>query len=146
MAKGSLYHHFEGKQALVLAYLERERDEWQRAVDASDDPALDAAARVDALFEGIATSVRAGTFHGCPFTNAVIERPDDAEVRAVVEAYCDRLRLHLADVTGEDSASELVQQLFVLYNGTLTAVKLTRDVDIVERARGLARQLSLSPE
>lgn len=141
VAKGSLYHHFAGKQALVLAYLQRERDAWQRSATASDDPTLDAGARLDALFSGVVHSVQAGTFYGCPFTNAIIERPDDAEVRAAVDGYCDQLRQHLAAITGESPTSALVQQLFVVYNGTLTALKLTRDLEAVERARGLAQQL-----
>lgn len=141
VAKGSLYHHFSGKQALVLAYLQRERDDWQRSATASDDLTLDAGARLDALFSGVVDSVHAGTFHGCPFTNAIIERPDDAEVRAAVDGYCDQLRQHLAVITGENPTSALVQQLFIVYNGALTALKLTRDLEAIESARSMAQQL-----
>lgn len=141
VAKGSLYHHFAGKQALVLAYLQRERDDWEQSATARDDPKLDAGARLDTFFSGVIHSVHAGTFHGCPFTNAIIERPEDAEVRAAVDGYCEQLRQHLAAITGESPTSTLVQQLFVVYNGALTALKLTRDLAAVERARGLAQQM-----
>lgn len=140
-AKGSLYHHFGGKQGLVLAYLERERDAWLAGAQLAYDPAVDAATRLERMFGTVAAAVRDGSFHGCPFTNAVIERPDDAEVRASVDDYTRRLRVHIATLIDEEASDAVVGDIFVIYNGALTAVKLTRDVAYLEEAGRLARSL-----
>lgn len=141
VAKGSLYHHFSGKQGLLLAYLQREREIWHAGAIIADDSAASAAVRLDRMFQGVADSVLAGTFHGCPFTNAIIERPHDREVRIAVDDYCDKLRQHIADITGNAPSSPVVDEIFLLYNGALTSVKLTRDVAYLRRASMVATAL-----
>ncbi|QDE99941.1 TetR/AcrR family transcriptional regulator [Myxococcus xanthus] len=42
VTRGALYHHFEDKQALLRAVLEREFAELRRAIDQATPPALDA--------------------------------------------------------------------------------------------------------
>ncbi|NVJ05667.1 TetR family transcriptional regulator [Myxococcus sp. AM001] len=42
VTRGALYHHFEDKQALLRAVLEREFAELRRAIDGATPPALDA--------------------------------------------------------------------------------------------------------
>ncbi|ATB50331.1 TetR/AcrR family transcriptional regulator [Corallococcus macrosporus] len=42
VTRGALYHHFEDKQALLRAVLEREFAELRRAIDAATPPGLDA--------------------------------------------------------------------------------------------------------
>lgn len=140
-AKGSLYHHFNGKQGLVLAYLERERDTWLAGAQLAYDPATDPVTRIENMFEGVAAAVRDGSFHGCPFTNAVIERPDDAEVRAVVDDYIRRLRVHIATLIDAPASSAVVGDIFLIYNGALTSMKLTRDIAYLEEAGRLAKSL-----
>ncbi|QDE71117.1 TetR family transcriptional regulator [Myxococcus xanthus] len=49
VTRGALYHHFEDKQALLRAVLEREFAELRRAIDQATPPALDAR---EALIEG----------------------------------------------------------------------------------------------
>lgn len=141
VAKGTLYHHFDGKQGLLLAYLARERANWESGALAADDPGAGAADRLNRMFESVVDAVRAGTFHGCPFTNAVIERPHDVDVRASVDDYSERLRRHIAEILGAESSSLKVQQIFVIYNGALTTVKLTRDVKYLRRSSDLAQRL-----
>lgn len=141
VSKGSLYHHFDGKQGLLLAYLERERDGWLANAMNIDDPGVSAGDRVELLFGSIGVAVRSGTFHGCPFTNAVIERPDDAEVQAVVEDHNRQLSEHIADLIGRPASDRVVEQIFVLYNGALTTLKVTRDLGYAQQASQLARRL-----
>ncbi len=100
VAKGSMYHHFDGKQALVLAYLRQELDLWRRRAELLDRPERPAGERVGLLFDALAGSVDDGTFHGCPFTNAVIERPDDPAVGQVVTDYRQAFARHLGALTG----------------------------------------------
>ena len=75
VAKASLYNNFASKEALVVAYLGQELQSWVENSRALDDPLMPAQDRVAALFDAIARAVESQMFHGCPFTNAVIELP-----------------------------------------------------------------------
>lgn len=140
VAKGSMYHHFDGKQGLVLAYLHEELELWRRRAELLDRPNQPAGERVGLLFSALAGSVDDGTFHGCPFTNAVIERPEDPAVSQVVAEYRQALTRHLGALTGAPVEDPLVSHLLLLYDGATTAAKLTHDSTVVRMAGTLAQQ------
>lgn len=140
VAKGSMYHHFHGKQGVVLAYLTAEKDTWVREARAADRPERPSEDRVGLLFESLSEAVRSGAFHGCPFTNATVERPDDAEVGAIVTEYRALFAGHLAELLSTDPEDPLVERVTIIYDGATTAAKLTRDPDRVAFAGRMARE------
>lgn len=146
VAKASLYNNFASKEALVVAYLEEELDGWVRNVRALDDPQAPRPQRVVALFEALALSVETHTFYGCPFTNAVIELPECASVRAVAERYREVVRAHIADLAGTDAASTSVSRLVLLYDAAITAAKVGRDAALVREAGTMAQELVQTAE
>lgn len=141
VAKGSMYHHFAGKQALVVAYLQAQKIEWQTSVEAVDHPELSAAERIAAMFAVVADAVDQGTFHGCPFTNAAIERPEDGDVLALISSYRRAVADHIGFLLGDRGSAVLIALLMVLYDGATTAAKLTRSSVDVRIASNLAQQL-----
>jgi AcrR family transcriptional regulator len=141
VAKASLYNNFASKEALVVAYLEQELDGWVQHSRSLDDPFGARPERVAALFEALAVSVESHTFHGCPFTNAVIELPECVSVRRVAERYREVVRAHLAFIAGEDPTSTLVSRLFLLYDAAITAAKVGRDAGLVRQASTMAQEL-----
>ncbi len=138
VAKGSMYHHFGNKQALVVAYLQQEEAAWKAASESRDDPRANATERLRIFFDGISVDVLAGTFHGCPFMNAAIERPDDPGVSQVIAHYREALASHIAQLLGEDGSSTVVHKVMVLYDGAKTSAKMTRDPALVELAAEMA--------
>ena len=115
VAKGSMYHHFANKQALVVAYLQQEEATWKVASDTRDDPRASTTERLRSFFDGISVDVLAGTFHGCPFMNAAIERPDEPGVGQVIAHYREALASHIAHLLGEGGSSTVVDKVMVLY-------------------------------
>ncbi|MBH0009504.1 TetR/AcrR family transcriptional regulator [Salinibacterium sp. SWN1162] len=142
VAKGSMYHHFPSKEALIAAYLDEEADAWLDRVTELDDVSAPRADRIELLFLAIADQVDNGTFYGCPFTNAAIECPTMADVQASITRYRRVLRAHLAEIVGADSMDALVSRLIVLYDGALTTAKLTRDSAQVRDIAQFAREVS----
>lgn len=138
VAKGSMYHHFRNKQALVVAYLEEEEALWKLASVAGDDPGASPAERLAMFFDRISADVIAGTFHGCPFMNAGIERPDDTDIHRVIAHYRRELASHLATLVGAEASSMVVLKLMVLYDGAKVTAKLTRDPALVQLAADMA--------
>jgi AcrR family transcriptional regulator len=142
VAKGSMYHHFASKQALVIAYLQAQKIGWQSRVEGVDQPTSSTAERIEAMFAVLADAVDQGTFHGCPFTNAAIERPDDPEIRELIVAYRHAVGDHISVLLGEHSSPNLVSMLMVLYDGATTAAKLTQNSSDVRIASQLAQRLA----
>ena len=141
VAKASLYNNFASKEALVVAYLEQELDGWIQNARALDDPLSPRRERVASLFEALARSVESHTFHGCPFTNAVIELPECAAVRTVAEQYRAVVRTHLANLISTDTTSTAVFRLVLLYDAAITAAKVGRDAALVREASTMAQEL-----
>jgi AcrR family transcriptional regulator len=141
VAKASLYNNFANKEALVVAYLEQELDGWIRNAHVLDNPLSPRRERVAALFEALARSVELNTFHGCPFTNAVIELPECAAVRTVAQDYRAVVRTHLANLLGADTLSTAVSRLVLLYDAAITAAKVGRDAALVREASTMAQEL-----
>jgi len=90
VTKRTLYHHFESKDDLVAAYLER-RDEPTRvafaaqAAAAADGPA----ARILAVFDVLARFFATSDCRGCAFLNAASECASDSRVRRTAIAHKD---------------------------------------------------------
>ena len=86
VTRATMYRHFPGKEALVVAYLEREdaiiRGYFAAAGAAGGTPTE----LVERVIEGIAEDAQRYHGRGCPFINASAEYPDaDSQVRAVVD-------------------------------------------------------------
>lgn len=141
VAKASLYNNFASKEALVVAYLEEELHGWVDQVQALDDPRQPPRERVAALFEALALSVELHTFSGCPFTNAVIELPECMAVRRVAERYRSAVRAHFSELVQEECDARLLSRLVLLYDGAITAAKVTRNAILVREASTLAQEL-----
>ncbi len=141
VAKGSMYHHFQNKQALVAAYLRGQEEAWKRKAEAVDSPMASAPERIALMFSVVADAVIDGTFHGCPFTNAVVERPHDEVIRDIVKDYRRTVAKHIGHLLGARADDHIVSQVMVLYDGAITSVKQTHEAALVETASSMAQQL-----
>lgn len=88
VTRATMYRHFAGKEALVVAYLQEE-DAGLRALFTEAGAAVaDPAALLDAVIDGIAEDIARHHTRGCPFINAAAEYPDPSSaVREVVSAH-----------------------------------------------------------
>jgi AcrR family transcriptional regulator len=123
VTRATMYRHFAGKEALVVAYLEQEdaaiRRLFTEAGERVDDPGL----LVDAVIAGIADDIARHHTRGCPFINAAAEYPDaDSAVRRVVSGHRAWFRSALERVlteAGVDAAAERAASLVLLRDAAL---------------------------
>lgn len=137
VAKASLYNNFESKEALVAAYLEKLKCDFEELLTSEVEMR---GLSLDIPFDLLERSLIQGGFYGCPFTNALTELPESSLVRKQVQAYRDVVRDYFLEITKGD---ELVtDQLMLVYDGAFTSCKLDPNSKKVLGARNLARKLA----
>lgn len=88
VTRATLYRHFNGKEGLILAYLDREDDLIRGHFAAAESHATSARHYLELAVAGIAEDALRHHTRGCPFINASAEYPDpESPVRR-------RVRLH----------------------------------------------------
>lgn len=129
VTRATMYRHFPGKEALVVAYLEREdaiiKGLFAAAAEQAEQSGKDSPMDLLALvIDGIEADATRLHTRGCPFINASAEYPDeDSEVRRVVRAHREWFRSTLTELT---TAADLPDP-----DGAAAALVLLRDAMLV---------------
>ena len=123
VTRATLYRHFPGKEALVVAYLQRE-DSLLRSVFARGEAeAVSPEHMLESALEGIADDATRHHTRGCPFINATAEFPDpESPVRKVVAEHRAWFRSSLARYltdAGRPEPEQTVDALAILRDGVL---------------------------
>jgi AcrR family transcriptional regulator len=129
VAKATLYQHFRSKEELVAACLQQRSDHWRRhfaepILSKPGPPVI----RVAKVFDTLSRSVSVPQFRGCPFINAAAEYPgQDGLVAGVIHSHRARVRRLFADLLAPlptPRRKELIDQLVLLYDGTMISAQL----------------------
>lgn len=143
-AKMSLYKHFDGKEALVVAMLERRHDVWMSwFLERTAGLSKRAGGPVPAMFDALSEWFARRDFHGCAFINCASEFPDSRHpVRQVSRRHKMSLKAAVADIcrkAGVDAA--LAPALYLLIEGAIVAAMLGSETDPARAAKRTALRL-----
>jgi AcrR family transcriptional regulator len=146
VATATLYHHFEGKDALVAAYLHDRHARWMRRWDAHVAAAPDDAGRLLAIFDALDEWAREdGAARGCAFVDAAAETSDrDHPAWREIAAHKADLRRRLtglAEASGRRDAEVLADRLLLLYEGALSALLVGHIDRPIAESRAIAEGL-----
>ena len=151
-ARKSFYTHFESKDALVAAALERRDERWMNWFTQDTlRRGKHARTRLLAMFDVLRDWFVSEDFHGCAFLNAAgeIASPDDP-IRVVAREHKERLlefvRTQCDEYvasTGGDSrrAARLARQWLILIDGAIGVALVSGDADAALDARAAATHL-----
>jgi AcrR family transcriptional regulator len=145
-AKMTLYHHYASKEALIVAVLNRrDREVREHFAAEIERRAADPRARLLAVFDVLAESIKAPDFHGCMASRAAAEYGDPAHpVHAAAAEHKRRffswLR-ELARAAGAGRPYELAAQLMLLFDGAIVIAQVTGAHDAPAQARKAAESL-----
>ncbi|MBM0127246.1 TetR/AcrR family transcriptional regulator [Pimelobacter simplex] len=128
VTRATMYRHFPGKEALVVAYLEHEdamiRDLFAAAADQAATTGASPSDLLALVIDGVADDATRLHTRGCPFINASAEFPDaDGPVRAVVRRHRDWFRATLTELASAADAEDPA--------ATAAALVLLRDAMLV---------------
>ncbi|WP_437608788.1 TetR/AcrR family transcriptional regulator [Erwinia sp. V71] len=145
IAKKTLYHHFPGKEELVLATLEHRdalfmgwltsRLEWATTKD--DVVAALFAALSDWFHSEV---VELSTFHGCFFINTAAEIRDAS---TAVARYCAEHKAKVRELIRQKLPHEeesFIDLLCLLKEGAIISAFVGQDLDAAEKSLQLARR------
>jgi AcrR family transcriptional regulator len=127
VAKTSLYRHFETKDALVAAYLEREDAEFWQQWDAvvESAPSSNAKAELFCLLAWVGGRVSRDGYRGCPQINVAAEFADPRHPSATIRKQhkaqmFERLRA-LVERIGVGRPNDATFQLALLIDGAFSS-------------------------
>ncbi|TDY54877.1 TetR family transcriptional regulator [Paraburkholderia rhizosphaerae] len=151
-ARKSFYTHFESKDALVAAALERRDERWMKwFIEGTQRHGKRPHARLLGMFDVLREWFASGQFHGCAFLNAAgeIASPDDP-IRVVAREHKERLLAFVrtqcddfAASAGIDArrAARLSRQLLILIDGAIGVALVSGDPDAALDARSAAEHV-----
>jgi AcrR family transcriptional regulator len=146
VAKATLYHHFQSKEALIIAFLDLRQQRWTRGwlqVEA-ERRAATPKGRALAVFDAHDEWFHRPDYEGCSFINTLLEIGDCESpihvetvrqllvVREILEAY--------AEQAGTSNPSEVGYQLQTLLMGAIVSA-CRGDEHAARRTRPLAARL-----
>ena len=151
-ARKSFYTHFESKDALVAAALERRDERWMKwFIEGTLRRGKQPRARLLAMFDVLREWFVSEDFHGCAFLNAAgeIASPDDP-IRVVAREHKERLLEFVraqcdeyVAATGGDArrSARLSRQWLILIDGAIGVALVSGDADAALDARAAAGPL-----
>jgi AcrR family transcriptional regulator len=126
VAKTSLYRHFQTKDDLVRAFLEREdREFWQQWEQVAAAAQGDATSEVMDLLDWIGKRVSRDGYRGCPQINVAAEFADQTHpARTIRRQHKAEMLKRLRDMVGRIGVKrpdEIAIQLALLIDGAFTS-------------------------
>jgi AcrR family transcriptional regulator len=144
VAKMSLYKHFDGKEALVVAMLERRHHTWM-AWFGQRTEALGrrAAGPIAAIFDTLVEWFERPDFHGCAFINCAVEFPDPKHpIRRAAREHKEALQAAVADICRTGGVDKgLSPAIYLLVEGAIVATLVSGDAEPARAAKRAALDL-----
>jgi AcrR family transcriptional regulator len=148
-ARKSFYTHFESKDALVAAALERRDERWMNwFIAGTQRSGKTARKRLLGMFEVLREWFASEDFHGCAFLNAageiasaqdpirIVARRHKERLLEFVRAECDAF---VAEVgTDARGAARLSRQWLILLDGAIAVALVSGEADAALDARAAA--------
>jgi AcrR family transcriptional regulator len=148
VAKASLYNSFGSKEELVHAYLEHRHEVIAARIRAAVDAASTPWAKILAVFDSQAETMRRPGYRGCAFAAASAEAKPGGSVEQSTRSYRAWMRELFTELATSAAARDpelLGRQLQLLYDGAASSGNLDHDPLAAATARtAVASLLSAS--
>ncbi|MBV8552697.1 MAG: TetR/AcrR family transcriptional regulator [Acidobacteriaceae bacterium] len=146
VARMTVYKNFGSKEDLIVATLRREDKQFRQWLTSSIEAlSTKPADRICGLFSALHQRFATEGYYGCAFIRASIEFPDPQHpVHQAAREHKEMIRSYLRGLAGEAGASNpiaLAEQLYLLFEGAITASQLHGEPWPADYARQAAEHL-----
>ncbi|MDP9835547.1 AcrR family transcriptional regulator [Neorhizobium huautlense] len=138
--RATFYRHFEGKEDLLVAYLEK-RDIAVREQLATVVSGRKGADAILDVFSNLERKTNADNFRGCAFLIAAIENPQSPRIQATARNHKLFLKNFFSSLLHKDHDGSTAEQLLLLYDGALAGSILRREAGAATAAKAIAARL-----
>lgn len=138
--RATFYRHFEGKEDLLVAYLEK-RDAAVREQLASVVGTRTGPSAILDVFSNLERKTNADNFRGCAFLIAAIENPQSPRIQAAARNHKLFLKDFFSELLHQDPEGSTAEQLLLLYEGALAGSILRREAGAATTAKTIAARL-----
>jgi AcrR family transcriptional regulator len=127
VARQTMYRHFDSKQDLVVAFLERRDQVWTQGWLQTEvrRRAAEPAQQLLAIFDLFDEWFKSPGFEGCSFINVMLEHPGaDHTLHRAAVAYLQRIRDFIEDLArraGVAEADSFAREWHILMKGSIVA-------------------------
>ena len=146
VSKPTLYRHFESKDDLIVAALNR-WDEESRAwlVEGMQRHGKTAREQILGLFDTLEEWFSEPGFHGCMFVSATLEYPaSESPIHQAAAAYKHWVAGHvetLAVAAGARDPSQLARRIAILMEGAIITAQMGAGRDAARTAKRMAEEM-----
>lgn len=148
IAIGSLYNHFPSKNDLLIAYLERQEEEWFEGLENISEGIRNPKDRIFKYIEYRIRQQLNSDFAGCPFIKITAEvGASDLKVLQLVEAHKEKQRVMLNGLfeqVKQNSALDtklLADTFFLMAEGAIITTTITRNIKALEDVKKFLRKM-----
>lgn len=148
IAIGSLYNHYPSKNALLLAYLRKQEEEWLEGFETFSKGATTPEEKIFKFIDYRIRQQQESDFSGCPFIKIVSEvGVSDLNVLEVVEAYKEKQRSLLnglfrqIEYGGPLNRKQLADNLFFMVEGATVNATIARSTQGLESVRKIMKNM-----
>jgi AcrR family transcriptional regulator len=146
VARMTVYKNFGSKEDLIVATLRREDKLFRQWLTSTIEAfSTKPADRIRGLFLALHQRFTEEGYYGCAFIRASIEFPDPLHpVHRAAREHKEMIRSYLRGLTGQVGAKNpiaLAEQLYLLFEGAITASQLHREPWPADYGRQAAEQL-----
>lgn len=142
VALGSLYNHFDGKDSLVVAYLQHRDQRWRATWEQAIAECATAPDRLLAIYDALRNWVAEhGYDQGCAHVAALVQLPPNHPGVPVARRHKQHIRdrlTELADQAGYTAPRQLAGELAIVYEGLLATMLDTHDTAALADGRRVA--------
>ncbi len=141
VAKGGLYHIFKSKEELCIEYLNMRHDIWFKKLTGNTSKARTPKTKAIAAFDFIYDMNMEENFRGCSFLNILSEiSSDNVPILEVIQNHKRDVRDFFREILPDEN-KEVVDHIYLLFEGAMIESQLFRSQWPVERARKIIQSL-----
>jgi AcrR family transcriptional regulator len=148
IAKASLYKHFESKNDLMFAYLQRLHLRWFERLEAAINAEENPLAKLLVIFDHHSERQQIRAFGGCPFTKASSEAGmSDPRILLEVQQTKDRLKSFIKQLVTNSghknmlTDKELAETIFLMAEGGIAVGSIFKERESLQAAKKIIQKL-----
>jgi AcrR family transcriptional regulator len=140
VARASLYQHYESKENLCIAYLNRRHENWFNRLKQFTEKTTEPKQKILAAFDFLHAMNKEENYQGCAFLNILAEITDkDKEILSIIQSHKTDVRKYLSSLFKADK--QVKDHVYLLFESAIMESKVFKNQWPVNEAKKIVGHL-----